>query len=705
MRTLIIPLIAMACTATACQTSNGSADNPLLRVSEAPHGAPLFDQIKPEHYEPAFEYALTEARRQLDDVVNNPEPPTFDNTIAALERSGEELDRIATIFFALQAADTSDEMDAIAERIQPRLIEYSNDINLNSKLFDRVKNVYDNREKYGLDTQDSMLLAKTYKGFVRGGAALSDADKARYREITSELALLELKFEQNVLAATNAFTLNIPPSDSAKVAELPDFVKESMAAEAQARGGEGWTVTLQMASYGPFMTYSSDRELKEKLWREYNTRGMKGDANDNTENILRIAELRLELAKLLGYPDYASYVLEERMAGSVATVNSFIRELLTATKAKALEEVAMLQDYAVSAGLYGDDFRLMPWDWSYVSEKYKNSRYALSNEEVKPYLELERVKQGIFSLAGRLYGIHFAENPSIPVYNPDVRAYDVTDSDGSFLGVLYMDFFPRSTKRGGAWMTNFRPMYTTADGVEVRPLVTMCGNFTKPTPTTPSLLTFDEFETFLHEFGHSLHGLLAKGKYASQTGTSVYRDFVELPSQLMENWATQPEFLDMFAVHYQTGEKMPRELIEKIVAAKNYLAAYSNVRQLGFAATDMAWHTLTEPATGSVEEFEQKATEPTQVMPQISGTAMSPAFTHIFGGGYASGYYGYKWAEVLEADAFSLFEEKGIFDPQVASSFREHILSKGGSEHPMTLYVRFRGHEPETKALIDKILQ
>lgn len=705
MKKLIIPLIAMACTSTACQNGAGTADNPLMQVSEAPHGAPMFDKIRPEHYEPAFDHALTEARRQLNEIVNNPEAPTFENTVAALERSGEELDRIVTIFFALQAADTSDEIDAIAERIQPRLVEYGNDINLDPKLFERVKAVYDSRKEYGLDAQDSMLLEETYKGFVRGGAALSDADKERYREITSELGLLGLKFEQNVLAATNGFTLNIPASDAAKVEELPDFVKESMAAEAAARGEEGWTVTMQMASYGPFMTYSSDRELKEKLWREYNTRGMKGDANDNSANIRRIVELRLSLAKLLGYPNYAAYVLEERMAGNQETVSSFIQELITATKPKALEEVAMLQEYAVSAGLYGDDFRIMPWDWSYVSEKYKNSRYALSNEEIKPYLELEKVKQGIFSLAGRLYGIHFEENASIPVYHSDVKAYDVTDADGSFLGVLYMDFFPRSTKRGGAWMTNFRPMYTTAAGEEVRPLVTMCGNFTKPTATMPSLLTFDEFETFLHEFGHSLHGLLAEGKYASLTGTSVYRDFVELPSQLMENWATEKEFLDMFATHYLTGEKMPPELIDKIGAAKNYLAAYSNVRQLGFAATDMAWHTLTEPTALSVEEFEQRAMQPMQVVPSVPGTAMSPSFTHIFGGGYASGYYGYKWAEVLEADAFSLFEEKGIFDNEVASSFRENVLSKGGSEHPMTLYVRFRGHKPETKALIDKILQ
>lgn len=705
MKKLIFPIIIMACTSTACGTGNELTDNPLIQPAGTPHEVPRFDIIKPAHYEPAFDYALAQARQEVESIANNPEAPTFDNTIVALERSGRTLDHVSTVFFALQAADTSDEIDAIAERVQPRLVEYSNDINLDPKLFERVKKVYEDKDRYELDAQDSMLLEETYKGFVRGGAALDEAGKARYREITSELSMLTLKFEQNVLAATNGYTLDIPAEDSAKVAGLPDFVKESMAAEAAARGRDGWTVTLQMASYGPFMTYSDNRELKETLWKEYNTRGMKGDRNDNTENIKRIAELRLELANLFGYPTYADYVLQDRMAGNVETVDSFIKELSEATKPRALEEVAMLQNYAVEAGLYDKDFRLMPWDWSYVSEKYKNAAYSLSDEEVKPYLELERVKQGIFALAGKLYGIKFTANPSIPVYHPDVTAYEVTDRDGSFLGVIYMDFFPRASKRGGAWMTNFRPMYTTSEGEEVRPLVTMNGNFTKPTPTTPSLLTFSEFETFLHEFGHSLHGLFAEGKYASQTGTSVYRDFVELPSQLMENWATRPEFLDMFAVHYQTGEKMPRELIDKIAAAKNYLAAYSNVRQLGYAATDMAWHTITEPVSAGIEEFECKATEPMQVVPYVAGTAMSPAFTHIFGGGYASGYYGYKWSEVLEADAFSLFEEKGVFDEGVASSFRENILSKGGSEHPMTLYVRFRGHKPQTSALIDKILR
>lgn len=676
-------------------------ENPLLQPAATPYGLPPFDRIELQHYEPAFEQALAVARDEIKTITENPAAPTFENTIAALERSGRLMDDILTIFFALHNAETSDEMDVIAERIQVKAVEYSNDIYLDPVLFERVRTVYDNRASLCLDTEDAKLLEETYKSFVRGGADLDEDAKKRYREITGELSSLSLRFEQNVLAATNDFTLDIPAGDADKISDIPDFVVESMAAEARSRGHDGWSVTLHAASYIPFMTYSSDRSMRETLWRAYNTRGI--GAHENRDIIIRMTSLRLELAELFGYPDYASYMLEERMAGSVDTVGKFMDELLTATKSRADEEVATLTAYAAEQGLC--DGALMPWDWSYVSEKYKSARYALSDEETKPYLELDNVRRGIFMLAEKLYGIRFTHNPDIPVYHPDVTAYEVHEADGRFTGVIYMDFFPRATKRGGAWMTNYRSMYTTSDGCEIRPAVTLCGNFTKPTPTSPSLLTFREFETFLHEFGHCLHGLFAEGKYASLTGTSVYRDFVELPSQIMENWATEKEFLDMFAVHYVTGEKMPQKLIDKIVAAKNYLAAYANVRQLSFGMTDMAWHTVKTPVTCSVEEFEHMAMLPTQVLPHIEGTAMSPSFTHIFGGGYAAGYYGYKWAEVLEADAFSLFEEKGIFSREVAGSFRRNILSRGGSEHPMTLYKRFRGHEPATKALIDKILR
>lgn len=668
--------------------------NPLLAAWNTPHETPPFSEIELADYEPAFDAAIACSRAEIDAIVNNPKKPTFGNTIVALERQGELLNRIAGLFFNLLEADTSDEMQEIAQRVQPKLTELSNDISLNPELFARVKQVYEHPGR--LRKEDKKLLEDTYQSFARNGAALSDADKELYRKYTSELSGLTLQFGQNALAATNAFTLNI--TDPKVVAELPAFVKEGMAAEAKARGEKGWTVTLQHPSYLPFMTYSSNRELKEKLWKASNSRALGGEF-DNTQIVKKIANTRLKIANLLGYKCYADYVLERRMAENTKTVNDFLAELLSETKSYADADYRTVSDYAASLGFKG---QLMPWDWSYYTEKYKDEKYALNDELVKPYLKLENVKKGVFMLANKLYGLNFTPNDKVAVYHPDVTAYDVTDADGRFMAVLYLDFFPRESKRSGAWMTEFRGT-KIEDGTETRPLVSLVMNFTKPTETAPSLLTFDELETFLHEFGHALHGMLGEGEYESQTGTNVYRDFVELPSQLMENWATEKEFLDLWAVHYETGEPIPAEIVDRIVAAQNYLAAYGNVRQLSFGMTDMAWHTLTEPFEGDVERFEAVSMAPTQVLPVVSGTAMAPAFGHIFSGGYAAGYYGYKWAEVLEADAFSLFKEKGIFNREVASSFRENVLSKGGTEHPMELYVRFRGHKPETKALIEKM--
>ncbi len=668
--------------------------NPLLAAWNTPHETPPFSEIKLSDYELAFDAAIACSRAEVEAIVNNPKKPTFGNTIVALERQGELLNRISGIFFNLLEADTSDEMQEIAQRVQPKLTELSNDVSLNPELFARVKYVYEHPGR--LKKEDKKLLEDTYQGFARNGAALSDADKELYRKYSSELSALTLQFGQNALAATNAFTLNI--TDPKVVAELPAFVKEGMAADAKARGEKGWTVTLQYPSYVPFLTYSSNRDLKEKLWRASNSRALGGEF-DNCENVKKIANTRLKIANLLGYKCYADYVLERRMAENTPTVNAFLEELLTETKSYADADYRTVSDYAASLGFKG---QLMPWDWAYYTEKYKNEKYALNTELVKPYLKLENVKKGVFMLANKLYGLNFTPNDKIAVYHPDVTAYDVTDENGRFMAVLYLDFFPRESKRSGAWMTEFRGA-KIEDGVETRPLVSLVMNFTKPTETTPSLLTFDEMETFLHEFGHALHGMLGEGKYESQTGTSVYRDFVELPSQLMENWATEKEFLDLWAVHYETGEPIPADLVDRIVAAQNYLAAYGNVRQLSFGMTDMAWHTLTEPFEGDVEQFEAASMAPTQVLPVVPGTAMAPAFGHIFSGGYAAGYYGYKWAEVLEADAFSLFKEKGIFNREVSSSFRENVLSKGGTEHPMELYVRFRGHKPETKALIEKM--
>ena len=676
--------------------ASGADVNPLLVESTAPHGAPQFTQITNEHYKPAFEQAVREARADIAAIVGNAQAPTFANTIEALEFSGRRLDRISNIFFNLNEAHTNDTMQALALELSPMLTEFSNDVSLDPKLFARVKAVYDRRESLGLNAEQRRLLEKTYKGFARNGAALSDGDKKIYRELTARLSELSLQFNQNSLAATNAFTLHV--TDPAVVGELPDFVREGMAAEAKERGLDGWVVTLQIPSMVPFMTYSSNRALKEKLWQAYNTRCVGGEF-DNSAIVKEIADKRLQLAGLLGYETYADYVLEERMAESSPTVNAFLAELLDRAVEAARRDVETVAGYARAQGF---DAELMPWDFGYYSEKLKHERYELSEELTKPYFQLENVRRGMFELANRLYGITLRENPEIPVYHPDVKAYEVFDADGSFLAVLYMDFFPRASKRGGAWMTEFRQQ-GVENGVETRPLISVVYNFTKPTDSLPSLLTFDEVTTMLHEFGHALHGIFAAGTYPSLTGTAVYRDFVELPSQIMENWAYEKEFLDLFAVDYRTGEKMPAELIRRILDAKNYLAAYSHIRQVAYGLCDMAWHSISEPVKMPVVDFEKKAIARAQVLPYVDGQCTSTSFGHIFSGGYAAGYYSYKWAEVLEADAFSLFKEKGIFDRETAASFRENILSKGGSEHPMKLYVRFRGHKPDTQALFDKM--
>lgn len=689
-------LMAGCCdTIPVAQLPEIDTTNPLLAEWDTPHETPPFDKIALEHYEPAFETAIAVSRAEVDAIVNNPEKPTFVNTIVALEKQGAMLNRIAGIFFNMLEANTSDEMQAIAMRVQPKLTELSNDTSLNPELFKRVKTVYENKSIF-LSAEDEKLLDDTYKGFVRSGANLSEEDKALYREYTSELSSLTLKFGQNSLAATNAYSYNI--TNPKKVEELPAFVKEGLAMEAKARGQKGWTVTLKAPSYVPFVTYSSQRDIKEALWRANNTRAI-GGKFDNMENIKRIVELRLKIANLLGYERYSDYVLDNRMAEKTETVNSFLAELLDQTKEFAVRDYQTINEYAASQGLKGD---VMPWDFGYYSEKYKNEKYAVNDEQIKPYLQLDNVREAVFMLANRLYGLTFTPADNIAVYHPDVKAYEVKDIDGSHLAVLYLDFFPRESKRSGAWMTEFRSTSVEYGGDEVRPLVSLVMNFTKPTETMPSLITFDEFTTFLHEFGHALHGMLAKGKYESLNGTSVYRDFVELPSQIMENWATEKEYLNLWAKHYQTGEVIPGELVDKIIASKNYLAAYANVRQLSFGMTDMAWHTLTDAYEGDVVEFEQQSMAATQVVPTVEGTAMAGAFGHIFSGGYAAGYYGYKWAEVLAADGFSLFKEKGIFDRETASKFRE-LLSSGGKEHPMDLYVRFRGHKPQISALIEQM--
>ncbi len=689
--------LLIAGAALALISSCNNMENPFLRESSAPFGAPEFDKIKNEHYLPAFEAGIAEAKAEIDAIVANEEEPTFENTIEAMEYAGETLDRVAGIFYNLMEADTDDEMQQIAEQISPMLTEYSMYVSLNAPLFEKVKAVYEKRNELGLDKDQMKLLENNYKSFVRGGANLSDEDKALYSKWSEELSLTTLQFSKNVLAATNAYTLHI--TDSADLAGLPDFVN-TMAAEAAAEKGlEGWAFTLDAPSYSPFLKYSEARNLRKDIWTAYNTKATSGEF-DNTEIVKKIVDLRIKIANILGYETYADYALEERMAKKKTTVNEFIRNLLDQSMPFAKKDVADVYAYAKKNGF--EDSQLMPWDFSYWSERYQQAEYSLSAEELKPYFQLESCIDAVFGLAERLYGISFKELDNVPVYHEDVKVYEVNDADGRHLALFYADFFPRASKRGGAWMTEFRGQ-SIKDGVEKRPFISIVCNFTKPTADAPALITHDELTTFLHEFGHALHGIFAEGRYGSLTGTNVSRDFVELPSQIMENWGFEPEYLNSFAKHYKTGEPIPAELIGKIVAAKNYLAGYAQVRQLNYGYLDMAWHTLTELPSECAVEFEHKTLAPYSVMPAVEGAVFSPSFSHIFAGGYSAGYYSYKWAEVLEADAFSLFKEKGIFNTEVSGSFRENILSKGGTEDADVLYRNFRGHDPQPEALMVKL--
>ena len=672
-------------------------ENPLLTESSCPYGAPQFDKIKNEHYLPAFKAGIEEAKAEIDAIVANPEKPDFKNTIEALEYSGRTLNRVSSIFFNLMEADTDDEMQKIAEEVSPMMTEYSMYVSLNAPLFERVKAVYGQRDSLNLDQDQKQLLEDTYRSFARNGADLSDANKETYSKYAEELSLTTLQFSKNVLDATNAYSLHI--TDSADLAGLPDFARDMGAAAAKEKGLDGWVFTLDYPSFGPFMKYSDRRDLRKQVYMAYNTRAIGGEF-DNTEIVKKIVDLRIKMAKLLGYETYAEYALEERMAKTPATVNSFLEELLEPSLPFARAEVAEVLEYARANGF--EDTVLQPWDFSYWSEKYREAEYSLNEEQLKPYFRLENCIDAVFSLANRLYGLTFEERKDIPVYHEDVKVYDVKDSAGRHMALFYADFFPRASKRGGAWMTEFRGQ-GFFNGQEERPFISIVTNFTKPTENAPALITHDEFTTFLHEFGHSLHGMLAEGRYPSITGTSVARDFVELPSQIMENWAYEPEYLDTFAKDYRTGEVIPDSLVNKIIASKNFLAGYYQVRQLHYGIVDMAWHTLAELPQESTLDFESKIIASCPVMPAVPGAAFSPSFSHIFAGGYAAGYYSYKWSEVLEADAFSLFKEKGIFNREVSGSFRENILSKGGSEDPAVLYRNFRGHDPQPEALMRKL--
>ena len=671
-------------------------NNPLLTESTLPFGAPQFDKIENQHYIPAFKQAIEEGKAEIDAIVNNPDEPSFENTIEALEHAGGTLNRISHIFYNLLEANTNEEMQNIAEEISPLTTEFAMYVSLNEGLFQRVKQIYGTRDNLKQTTEEKRLLEKTYDSFARNGANLSPEDKETYSKYIEELSLLSLQFGKNVLAATNAFSLNL--TQESDLAGLPVFVKEQAADAAKNKNIEGWLFDLTAPSYGPFMKFSERRDLREKMYRQYNTRAFGGEL-DNSEIIKRIAELRIKVANILGYKNYAEYKTERRMAKSPVVVEEFLNKLLEPALPKAHQEVAELQAYAKDNGFEED--KLMPWDFSFYSEKLRAEKYDLNDEKLKPYFQLDHCIDAIFNLANKLYGITFSEIHDIPVYHQDVKVYEVRDTDGSHLALFYADFFPRESKRGGAWMTEFRGQ-RIYNGIDERPLISIVTNFTKPTANTPSLITHNEFTTLLHEFGHALHGILTKGKYESMTGTNVDHDFVELPSQIMENWCFEPEYLNTFAKHYITGETIPTDLIEKIVESQNYQSAYFHIRQLQFGILDMAWHNLTNIFEEKVSTFEKRVLSATNVLPSIPECIISTAFSHIFSGGYSAGYYSYKWAEVLAADGFSLFKEKGIFNQDVATSFRE-LLTKGDSIDASILYHNFRGHDPEPEALLKQL--
>jgi peptidyl-dipeptidase Dcp len=670
--------------------------NPLLATYHTPYHTAPFHLIKTEHYEPAILKGMEMHNEEIEAIINNPEQPTFHNTIVALERSGAILDRAATIFGNLLSAETSDELQAIAQRVMPQLSEHSNNISLNEKLFARIKAVYDSAENTQLNQEDRMLLDKTYDGFIRNGANLPEADKERFRQISSELSVLTLQFSQNNLNETNSYEL---PLTLEQLDGIPESVIEAYAQTAKEKDKEGYVVTLHAPSLVPFLKYSRNRELRKQLYMAYNTQCIKDNENNNTEIVKKLVNLRLERAQLLGFQTAADYVLTKRMAENSLNVYQLLNQLLEAYTPTAHKEVAEVVDLAKE--LEDEDFELMPWDWAYYSEKLKEKRFNLNEEELRPYFELGKVIEGVFGLATRLYGITFKKNEEIPVYHPDVETYEVYDENQELLAILYTDFHPRTSKRSGAWMTSFKEQWKDENG-NSRPHVSITMNFTKPSANKPALLTFSEVNTFLHEFGHALHGMFANTTYQSLSGTNVYWDFVELPSQIMENFAIEKEFLNTFAKHYQTNEPIPAEMIQRIVNASNFNVAYACLRQLSFGLLDMAWYTRTEPFEGDVRTYEKEAWAKTQLLPNVPEACMTVQFSHIMAGGYSAGYYSYKWAEVLDADAFSLFKEKGIFNKEVANSFRKHVLSKGGTEHPMTLYKRFRGQSPDIQALLKR---
>ncbi|WP_286913052.1 M3 family metallopeptidase [Flavobacterium sp. UBA4197] len=660
------------------------------------HNTAPFSKIKTADYAAAFTESIALAREEINSITNNPEPATFENTIAALDYAGETLDRLSSVFFNLNSAETSDEMQKIAQEVSPLLTAFSNDITLNVALFDRVKAVYAQIDSLNLTTEQHTLLTKKYKGFSRNGALLAEDKKTRLREIDTELAKLSLTFGENVLAETNNYELHITSESDLK--GLPEGTIEAAHALAKSHDKEGWIFTLDHPSYLPFVTYANNRELRRQIAIAFGSKGFQNNPYDNQEIVIRIANLRHERANLLGYETHAHFVLEERMAQNPAKVKTFLTDLLTKAKPAAEKEFAQLTNFAKQLDAID---HLEKWDGAYYAEKLKQELFNLDDEKLKPYFQLENVLNGAFEVAGKLFGITFKEVSDIDKYHEEVQTFEVTDFEGNLVAVFYADFFPRKGKRNGAWMTSFKPQYIQ-NGKNERPHVSIVCNFTKPTETKPSLLTFNEVTTLFHEFGHALHGMLANTTYPSLSGTSVFWDFVELPSQVMENWCYEPEALALFARHYQTGAIIPMEYVEKIKESASFLEGMATLRQLSFGLLDMGWHGQDPSAVTNIKAFENEQFASTKLYPDVAENVMSTAFSHIFQGGYSSGYYSYKWAEVLDADAFAYFQEQGIFNREVAQKFKDNILSQGGTDHPMTLYKNFRGQEPKPEALLKR---
>lgn len=687
---------------TENRIENGQHKNPFLEPYNTPHNTVPFDKITLADYEEAMLESIRRENEQVEKTINDPEPPTFDNTlIREDEVEGRKhyydlLSRVETVFFNMLSAETNDEMDALAQKMSPILTQHANDISLNPKLFERIKAVHENHRE--LTPEESKLLEESYDGFVRSGALLDEEGKDKLRKLSEEASMLALQFSQNLLKENKAYTLHI--TDEKQLDGLPETVKAAAASAARERELEGWVITLDAPSYGPFMMYSSQRALRKELYMAHNTLCIKENEENNLNICKRLINLRREMAQLLGYETYADFVMKYRMASNVENVYKLLNDLIEAYKPTAIEERDEVATLAKERE--GADFELMPWDTGYYAHQLKLAKYDLDPEMLRPYFEVNNVIKGVFGLATRLYGITFKENKDIPVYHADVKPYEVYDKDGSYLAVLYVDFYPRKGKRDGAWMTEYQGQHINKEGENIRPHVSVVMNFSKPTEEKPALLRLGEVETFLHEFGHSLHGIFANSRFSSQSGTNVWWDFVELPSQFMENFAVEKDFLRTFAFHYETGEPMPDELIEKIVASQNFNAATACLRQVSFGLLDMAYYTQKDEFTEDIIPFEKKAWEKAILGTQLDNTCMTTQFSHIMAGGYAAGYYSYKWAEVLDADAFSLFKKNGIFDQATAQSFRDNILSKGGTEHPMTLYKRFRGQEPTIDALLER---